>query len=55
LPLAPLKPSTTMKYVSPASTVGVMTEPWFGPPPVAHPGVSSAQATSLPTQVLLRM
>ena len=52
-PRAPLKPSMTMKYVLPATTVGVMTEPWPGPLAVAEPGVSSLHATSVPAAQFL--
>jgi hypothetical protein len=59
LPLRPFQPSTTMKYVCPAVTVGVIREacwPAFGvPSPVAHPAVSSLQAICVPVQVSWRM
>jgi len=49
-PLFPLKPSTVMKYVCPAVTVGVIREPCDGLPdsPVVQPDVSSLHATSVP-------
>jgi hypothetical protein len=51
LPWYVAKPSTTMKYVCPAVTVGVIFDPRCGFVPsreVAHPVVSSLQATSIP-------
>jgi hypothetical protein len=47
-PLRPAYPSTMMKYGVPACTVGVRREPWAGPDAVAHPVVSSFQASSGP-------
>jgi hypothetical protein len=57
-PHEPPYPSTTMKYVWPAATVGVTREPCCPalahPSAVAHPALSSLQATWVPVQLPLR-
>src|SRR3989442_15256344 len=46
VPLAPLYPSTMMKYVCPAVTVGVMREAWNRPLELTH--ASSLHPTATP-------
>src|SRR5207302_1306359 len=47
-PAAPAKPSTTMKYVCPAVTVGVIREARFSPLALAHASSLHPAATSGP-------
>jgi len=48
VPCAPAYPSTTMKYVCPAVTVGVMREARFKPVALAHASSLHPDATSGP-------
>ena len=50
VPCAPPYPSTTMKYVCPAVTVGVMREARFRPVALAHASSLHPAATSGPVE-----
>src|SRR5204862_6700164 len=50
VPCAPAYPSTTMKYVCPAVTVGVMREARFKPVALAHASSLHPAATSGPLE-----